>query len=306
MYGAFAIVINSTVYITGGRCPNDTMGKYKVYKYELNNNQWSDLPDLQQCNGIPVNINDHLTIIGGKHSTTKKPTDLVTTYSDDSWNNTYPNLSVPRYEPAVVPYNQCIIVGGGKSDDNTITDSIEIFDISESHWITVNTRLHEPMYNVYASLCGDSFAVMGYTYEVNGKIERSKNTLIIPVDEIVSHQQDLQAINDSTVDNNAKWQKLADISYWFTVPVPNASPPIIVGGHDEPGNTVDDITMYDDAGKSWKKIESLPFKRSFTTVVVVNQCIIVMGGCSDVKNSQKTCDATALTDVKIGKLVAAV
>ena len=114
----------------------------------------------------PSNLNDNLVIIGGKHSTAKKATNLVTTYdnNNNSWNNTYPNLTVARFEPAVVPYNQYIIVAGGKNVDGTILDNIEVFDIEKSHWLIVNTHLPEPMYNISATMCGDSFTIVGYTY----------------------------------------------------------------------------------------------------------------------------------------------
>ena len=162
MYEASATVINSTLYITGGYCPNDTRNMYNVYKYELDKNQWSVLPPLQQCYGVPVNVNDQLTIIGGRDRN-DKPTNLVTTYDDNSWNNTYPNLSVARLLPVVVPYHQYVIVAGGEGDDDNILDSIEVFDITKSHWMIVNTHLPKPMYWISATICADSFTIVGYT-----------------------------------------------------------------------------------------------------------------------------------------------
>ena len=296
MYGALATVINTTLYICGGCCPNDSMGKHNVYKYELNDDHWSILPRLQHYFGIPVNINNQITIIGGKHSTKKKPTKLVTTYNGNSWNNTYPNLSVARSEPAAVPYSHYVIVAGGESDNNTLLDSIEVFDIPKSQWVIVNTCLPEPMYNVSATICADTFTIVGYTYEGD---DRSNSTWIVPVYEIVPQQQQLPT--SSTEKENAKWDKLASVAYWFTTLVPNSSPPTVVGGSNEENNTVNDIAVYDDITKSWKKLESLPMNCCFATVAVINQSIIVMGGSSDV-DSQEKCNATALSDVYIGQL----
>ena len=164
MWGAYATVINSTLYISGGWCPNDTAKIFNVYKFELDKNQWSVLPPIQQYYGIPVNISDQLTIISGRCSTPPyKPTNLVTTYDDNSWNNTYPNLSVARVLPAVVPYHQYVIVAGGKGDDNNLLDSIEVFNITKSHWMIVNTHLPEPMYHISATICSDSFTIVGFT-----------------------------------------------------------------------------------------------------------------------------------------------
>ena len=301
MYAAHATVINDVVYVTGGTCPDDTMNMLNVYKYELDKNQWSVLPPLQQYYGIPVNLNNHLTIISGKHSTTHKPTNLVTTYSDNSWNNTYPNLSVARLHPAVVPYHQYVIVAGGLGDDKTALDSIEVFDDQISHWMIVNTHLPKPMYWISATTCADSFTIVGYDGADNMRYNRA---FIIPMDEIVQQQQQQtqQSLTSSTDKDNTKWHQLADAPYWKTALVPNTSPPVIIGGEDEQDNTVNDITVYDDTSNRWKKISSLPINCVWTTVAVINNCIIVMGGASDTKNTE-TANATALSNVNVGQLV---
>ena len=300
MYAAYAAVINSTLYVSGGRCPNDTTKIYSVYKYDLDKNQWSVLPPLQQYYGIPVNVGDQLTIISGCHSTPPyKPTNLVTTYDGISWNNTYPNLSVARLMPAVVPYHQYVIVAGGKGDDDNVLDSIEVFDITKCHWMNVNTHLPKPMYRIGATICGDSFTIVGYSGTDN---KRHSEAITIPIDDILSLPQETHSLS-STDKDNTKWHQLACAPYWGTALVPNTSPPVIIGGtvaHNI--NTVNDITIYDDTSNKWDKISSLPINCTFTTVAVINQSIIVMGGCSDAKTAE-TIKATALSDVNVGQLV---
>ena len=296
MRGAYSTVINSTLYITGGWCSNDPMNNYNVYKYEFDKNQWSVLPPLQHWYGVPVNMNDHLTVIGGQYN--NKPTNLVTTYDDNSWNNTYPNLSVARWWPAVVPYHQYVIVAGGEGDDGNLLDSIEVFDITKSHWMIVNTHLPQPMYWISATICGDSFIIVGY----HGTVDmRYRVTFIIPIDDILSLPQQTHSLS-STDKDNTKWHQLADAPYWKTALVPNTSPPVIIGGNNEQLITVNDITIYDDTNNKWNKISSLPINCAWTTVAVINQSIIVMGGCSDTKTTE-TCNATALSDVNVGHLV---
>ena len=297
MWGAHAAVINSTLYISGGWCPNDTTKIYKVFKYELDKNRWSVLPPLQQYFGIPVNISDQLTIISGRCSTPPyKTTNLVTTYDGKSWNNTYPNLSVARYWPTVVPYHQYVIVAGGKGDDDNVLDSIEVFDITKSHWKIVNAHLPKPMYNISATICSDSFTIVGYT---DTDIVRSSEAFTIPIEGILSLPQQTHSLS-STDKDNTKWHQLADAPYWGTALVPNTSPPVIIGG--KLGNTVNDITIYDDTSNKWDIISSLPINCALTTVAVINQSIIVMGGCTDTKTTE-TRNATALSDVNVGQLV---
>ena len=302
MWAAYATVINTTLYISGGECPNDTRNVYNVYKYELDKNQWSVLPPLQQYFGIPVITDNQLTVIGGKHSITHKTTTQVTTFTNNRWNyDTYPNLSVARVEPAVVPYHQYVIVAGGKGDDETAVDTIEVLNVSSCHWMIVNTHLPQPMYTISATVCADSFTIVGYTDGADKKC--SNGTFTIPIDQIISQQQQTQqSLTSSTDKDNTKWHILANAPYWKTALVPNTSPPVIIGGEDKQDNTVNDITIYDDTNNRWKKIASLPINCAHTTVAVINDCIIVMGGASDTRTSD-TCNVTALSDVKVGQLV---
>jgi len=299
MHGAHATVINSTLYITGGWCPKDPGNIFTVKQYRLDEDQWSVLPPLHQYLGIPVNINNHLTIISGKHSTPPyKATNLVTTFTSNTWTSKYPNLSVAREQPAVVPYHQYVIVAGGIGDDDTVLDSIEVFDIAKSHWMIVNTLLPKPMYGICATTCGDSLAIVGYDGADN---IRYPDTFIICIDKITSEDEQM-SLTSSTNKDITKWHRLIDAPYWRTALVPNTSSPVIIGGNDKQGNTVNDITIYDDISSSWKKISSLPINCATTTVAVINQCIIVLGGASDTKTIE-IINATALNDVIVGKLV---
>ena len=165
----------------------------------------------------------------------------------------------------------------------------------------VNTHLPEPMYRISATVCADSFTIVGYTDGTDDM--RSNETFTMPIDEIISQQQQTQQpLTSSTDKDNTKWHTLATAPYWGTALVPNTSPPVIIGGDDEQDNTVNEITIYDDTNKRWKKIASLPIKCAYTTVAVINDCIIVMGGASDVKTDE-ICNATALSDVNVGQLV---
>ena len=299
MWGAQATVINSILYVTGGWCPKDRRKIYTVYKYELDKDQWNVLPPLQQSYGVPVSVNNHLTIIGGKDGH-NKTINWVVTFSDNRWKNIYPNLSVARSEPAVVPYLQYVIVAGGKGYNDNVLDSIEVFNFTTSHWIIIGTHLPKPMYCISATMCADSIIIVGYS---GVDYKRYNGTFMIAVDDITSkHQQTQQSLTSSTDNDNTQWHKLPGAPYWRTVLVPNTSLPVIIGGEDKQGNTVNDITLYDDTSNGWKKISTIPINCAKVTVAVINQSIIVIGGCRDTKTAE-TIDATALSDVSIGQLI---
>ena len=208
MWGAYATVIHSTLYIAGGWCPYNTRDSDNVYKYEFDKDQWSVLPPLQQYYGVPVSINDQLTIISGRSSTPPyKAINWVVTFIDNRWENIYPNLSVARSLPAVVPYHQYVIVAGGEGDDDNVLDSIEVFNITTSHWIIINTHLPKPMYCISATMCADSIIIVGYG---GANYNHYSGTFMIAVDDIISkHQQTQQSLTSSTDNDNTQWLKLS-------------------------------------------------------------------------------------------------
>ena len=294
MWMAHATIINSIMYIGGGSCP-DKDKMLHVYAYHLKEDRWDTLPLLQQYLGVPVNINNKLTIIGGRDSTTHKVTSKVTTYSNDNtWrNDIFPNLLIARYWPAVVPHQSYIIVAGGHGDDDAALDTIEVLELTTLQWSIVNTHLPEPMGDPSATMCSGQLVIVGFS---NADRNRSNETFLIDITKIITQPQ-----HTSSTGEDNKWRRLADAPYFKTALIPSSSPPVIIGGEDKQVNTTNDITLYDDVTKSWRRVSSLPINCAWTTVTIINNVIIMAGGCADSK-TQETCNATSLTSVVMGHL----
>jgi len=291
MYWANSTTINSIMYIGGGKCCS-RMEMLNVYAYHLDENRWDCLPPLQQYLGIPVNITDKLTIIGGLDSTPPcKITNKVTTFSGNSWrNDIFPNLLIPRSQPAVVPHQSYIIVAGGHSDNDTKLSNIEVLDIVLLQWRIVNIHLPKPMSAPSATVCGESLVIVGFDTADN---KRDNGTFLIEVDKIISQTKH--------TDREMEWSSLADAPYFKTALLPRSSLPIIVGGSDKQYKTINDITIYNDVTKSWKVVSSIPKNCVFPTVTAIKNVLIVAGGCGDATTS-KSCDATSLSCVILGHL----
>ena len=109
----------------------------QVYAYNIDTNQWGQLPLSGHYYGIPHVIGDKLTIIGGYWSSTMKMTNKISTFDEDSqtWTSYYPDLLSIRGRPGVVSHLKHVIVAGGKCiDERTIEDDIEILNwIENSH-----------------------------------------------------------------------------------------------------------------------------------------------------------------------------
>ena len=284
---AYGTVINDIVYIGGGDCP-DYNDEYYVFAYNLRENKWTKLPAaLPQCCGVVVNINDVVTVIGGRDYNTSVATNKVLTLEEDKWTTLYGDMKCARNRPLVVPYRQYTIVAGGQDEDGVVQDSIEYFNTNTNQWTKTKTCLPKPMWNISATTCNNSIITTGYNGTGNN---RYNTTYITTIDSIVQSH-----------DDNNKWSELHHTPYWYTTIVPHTTPPVIVGGQDGQGKTQDNIMLYDDTSNSWRTVGSLPIRCTQTTVVTINNNIIIVGGCSDVRNNE-TARATSLSSVMIGQL----
>ena len=290
MWWAHAAIINSIIYIGGGECPDD-LNMLNVYAYHLVEDKWTVLPPHQQYYGIPVNVTEKLTIIGGRSPVTPyKRTSKVTAFVGSSWRNeVFPNMLAERSWPAIVSYQSYIIVAGGCGDDGTILDSIEVLDTTSLQWIIVNTQLPQPMYTPSAAMCGKSLVIVGFGTVDN---KRCNEMFLIDVNEIILQSQ------PSSSGRKDKWISLANAPYWKTALIPSSSHPVIIGGSNKQQKLVKDITLYDDVTKNWRTVSSLPVELAFPTTTIINNCIIVAGGC---KNAKTMKSATASCVIKVFK-----
>ena len=251
-----------------GDAPDDDTYDY-VYVYDINSNQWDRLPPPGQHKGILQIINSKLTVIGGVDNTTKKITNKVTTYNNNSWSNEYPNLLKARNSPGVLTHLDYVIVAGGVLDEDTFSDDIELLNYKQSsHWVIARMKLPEAMWLPSLTKSDDTLYIVGY----NIAIGRTSAAYAVSVDMVTS------SVTQLTSNQTAHWTKLPLAPHYSTAIIPNSCPPTIIGGKKH-GVKIDDIRVLDVPNNSWKKIASLTTARSATAVVPINHdSILVIGG----------------------------
>ena len=299
LHNLFIAVQHHKIYVTGISLVRDA--EHQVYVYNINIDQWSQLPPSGHYYGIPHIIGGKIVIIGGCLSVTHKMTNKVSTFDEDSqtWVSDYPDLLSVRSFPGVVSHLEYVIVAGGGSlraaedDDTLVKDDIEIFNwIENSHWRKVSIKLPVPMYGFIPTISDDNLLIVGY---IGADIKPHKGAYKIPVANITA-SIDQQHKNDTPV----KWTKLTATDHWQTALVPSSSPPVIVGGEAN-GTLTADIKMYDNSNKSWKKIGSLTSARSRAAVAAVyNNAIIIIGGCTKADTTANM-KSSSVTVVELGQ-----
>ena len=281
LYGAYVAVQHHKIYVTGVQSPVED-AEHNVYVYDVNTDQQDQLPPSGHYLGIPHIIGGRLAIIGGRLSATKKRTNKVSTFDEDSqtWTSYYPDLLSVRSRPGVVSHLEHVIVAGGtrptaEDDDSPVVqDDIEVLNwIENSHWRKVSIKLPVPMYGFIPTISDDHLLIVGY---YGGDLDTRRDGYKISVDNITSIDQHHNS------DTPIKWTELTAVDHYFIALVPSSSPPVVVGGRDhidDGGTPTTDIKMYDNSNKSWKKIGSLSSARTAVAVAAVyNNAIVVIGG----------------------------
>ena len=280
LYGAFVAVQHHKIYVTGYGPVEDA--KHQVYVYDINTDQWGQLPPSGHYHGIPHIIGGKLVVIGGRLSATNKRTNKVSTFDEDSqtWASYYPDLLSVRSKPGVVSHLEHVIVAGGtrpsSEDDDTavVQDDIEVLDwIENSHWRKVSIKLPVPMFAFTPIVSDDHLLIVGYygadMISYNGAYK-------IPVANITASGDQQHNWYWFTP---TKWTKLTATDHWNTALVPSSSPPLVVGGQDTDYTATADIKMYENSRKSWKMIGSLSSAISAVAIAAVyNNAIIIIGG----------------------------
>ena len=304
LYGPYVAVQHHKIYVTGESPVADA--EHQVFVYDINTDQWGQLPISDHYCGIPHIIGGKLVIIGGRLSAAKKRTNKVSTFDEDSqtWTSYYPDLLSVRSRPGVVSHLEHVIVAGGgrptaEDDDTLVQDDIEIFNwIENSHWRKVSIKLPVPMYGFKPTISDDHLLIVGY-YGAERKCYNGAYKM--PVANITAsiHQQ-----HNSDTPAKFKWTKLTAADHWCTAIVPSSSPPVVVGGENQTGTIpTTDIKMYDNSNKSWRKIGSLTSARSYAAVAAVyNNAIIIIGGCTK-GGSIANCKSSSVTMVELGQAV---
>ena len=249
-------------------------------------NQWDQLPLSGHCLGVPHIIGEKLVIIGGGISGTKARTNKVSTFDEKSriWTSYYPDLISIRSRPGVVSHLEYVIVAGGRLDEETIQNDIEVLNWMEnSHWRKVSINLPVPMYDFTPSISNDYLLIVGHW----GKDRKPhRNVYKVPVVNITASID-----GQHNCDTFSGWTELTPVTHLCTASVPSSSPSIVVGGWTQTSRATEDIDIYDNSDRSWRTVGSLSSGKCLAGVAAAyNNAIIIIGGCTiaDTKDNRKS------------------
>ena len=125
------------VYMFGGKCV-DIKDVDKVQVFNLEELTWTILPQPTPQIGCQGEIiHNQITLIGGRESGSRQFTNKLSTLVDNTWRAVFPPMPTKRIRPPTLYKDDILIVAGGRAQDDTTLQSIDVMRITTKQWSTL-------------------------------------------------------------------------------------------------------------------------------------------------------------------------
>ena len=292
---ASAVMVNDHIYVCGVGCVDVDLER-RVQVFSVNDCTWSTLPESLQycCQGAA--INSKLVLIGGRKATSGRVTNLVSTWTGQSWQQDLPPMPTKRCRPGVTTYycTFVVVVGGLGEDEQTLLSSIDILNIITCQWWTpANLKLPQPMYTMDFTISSAHLCVAnaGISYDAGTDLITTRSDVwqlpVTVLDNILTNRDD---------GTPHQWTVVAPTPYYRSAILQDTAHIVAVGGCNNSYNPTSDVFVYNPDSDEWSKVGQLSVPRARCAVVSLSRTsFIVCGGCTDTRDPRNT----LLTSVEV-------
>ena len=248
------VALNGKLYVRG------LSGTWIVLEYTPRHDQWTKLPPPPVCDFTIATLRGQLLIVGGMNKTTRKVINTILTFDEHSqqWIQSHPAMPTALTYPAIIGYQDHLIVAGGwNSEGNKIPD-VNILDTTSNKWKTAQPLPSTDSY--YTVLIEDAMYLVG----------RDTQTVLR------AHVPTLMSGAMSDV-----WETLPNTPYYRSSPVTISNTLLTVGGRDKPswdGNPTTSIQMYNPTTNKWTRVGDLPEPMEIRHCTVLSGKLFLLGG----------------------------
>ena len=285
-YFATAVVIGRNVFVCEGTT-NVLPREHFIQAYDLDKATWTQLPPTLHYGCAATAIENQLVIIGGHETSSRAITNMVSSWTGDSWEQNLPALPTKRSRPSVMTYGTYVIVAGGLAeDDRTLLSSLDVLDTATRQWQTPATlQLPQPLYAMQMTVCTSHIYVAGALITKDAaefSATSSKSVWQLPVSTFVKALED----KDHTP---LEWVETASTPLYHPALLQHTAHPLAIGGCDKPKQPTPNIAMYDSHSNEWSTVGQLLEPRIRCTVVGLSRdTFMVCGGCTEAYNAYST------------------
>ena len=242
------VALNGKLYARGG-----SWGIETVLEYTPGHDKWTELPPPPVKDFTIATLRGQLLAVGGEdRSTEKKITNTILSFDEHSqrWIQSHPAMPTALTFPAVIGYQDHLIVAGGRNSKNNRIPDVNVLDTTSNKWKTAQPLPSTDHYNTV--LIEDTLYLVG------------------------RYTQTVRRAHVPTFISRAK----SRVYYWSS-PVTIGNTLLTVGGRDKPwGNPTTSIQMYNPTTNQWTRIGDLPEPMNSDHCVIMNSELFVFHGQS--------------------------
>ena len=248
------VTINGKVYTSGSINMTVT-----VLVYTPDQDSWDELPPPVR-NFTIATLRGRLLMVGGEDKSTNKNTNTILTFDESSrqWVQSLPRMPKALTLPAVVEYQNHLIVISGYDSNGTRIADVNILNTSNK-WTTAEPL---PSIDVYRTcLIGDTLYLVGqYTKEV-----------------FRAHVPSLISRASSGV-----WESVASVPFYNSSPIAIGNTLLTMGGSNERhgASATSSIHLYDPTKDQWTQCGDLLDKMCSCRCIELSGKLCVLGGSS--------------------------
>ena len=242
------VSFNGKLYVKGGSWETET-----VLEYTPGHDKWTELPPPPDLEYFPIAIRrGKLWVVGGRYKSTCKRTNTILTFDEHSqqWIQSQPAMPTALTTPAVIGYQNHLIVAGGFNSEGNAIPAVNILDTTSNKWKTAQPLPSTDHY--YTVLIEDTLYLVG---------QETQTVLRAHVPTLISGAK------------SSVWETLPNTLFYRSSPVTIDNTLLTVGGSDKPswvGNPTTSIQMYNPTTNQWTRVGALPEPVRYPSCIMMN------------------------------------
>ena len=243
------------IYVKGRSQPTAPV---TVLEYTPSHDQFSELPPPPVHTFTIATLRGKLLVVGGEDKSTGKITNTILTFDEhcQQWIKSHPAMPIALTLPAVMGYQDHLVVAGGESTNYKRIPNVNILDTASNKWKTA-----QPLPSVdysYTVLIQDNIYLV---------CQNTRTVLKAHVPTLISGAK------------TSVWETLPSSLYYLSSPVTIGNTLLTVGGSDTTqGSTpTNSIYMYNPTANQWTRVGDLPEPMTDPRSVITNSKLFILG-----------------------------
>ena len=251
------VILNGKLYVRGVT-EKAVMWTEHVLEYIPDQGCWSELPQPTVGRFTIATLRGQLLMLGGHDMSTYSKVNTILIFDEctQKWIQSYSTMPRAVLDPAVVEYQEYLIVAGGAEAMGYIPD-VNILNTSNNRWKTAQPLPSAEYYNT-VTIQDTVYLVASFSQTV-----------------LRAHMPTLISTAKSCV-----WEILQNVLHCRSSPITFGNTLLTVGGRDKSqgGNSTTSIQMYDPTTNQWTRVGDLPEAMEDSHCTILSGKLFVLGG----------------------------